>query len=282
MLIAFTRHVSPSIGNCELTYLNRVKIDISKAAQQHQSYEICLRRNGVQVISLPSEPMLPDAVFVEDAAVVVDEVAVVARMGAVRRRDEVNSLIPILAGYRQMEYLEPPATLEGGDVVRIGRTLYVGESSRTNTEGIAQLRAILGPYSYDVRAVKVNGCLHLSTGCSYLGRDTVLINRSWIDTRPFEWARIIEVPAPEPWAANSLSIGRVVLFPSGYPQTRAIIEQCGFNVATLDISEFEKAEAGLTCMSLILNKNAPVSTSGKQIRLEAETALPLRNTGKLN
>ncbi len=253
MPTAFTRQVSHSIGNCELTYLNRVQIDISKAIRQHQSYELFLKQNGVKVISLPPEPALPDAVFIEDTAVVVDELAVIARMGASRRRDEINSLVPVLARHRPLKYLEPPATLEGGDVIRIGRTLYLGESSRTNTEGIAQLRMILAPYGYDVRSVRVNGCLHLSTGCSYLGRNTVLLNRSWIDARPFEWAEIIEVPATEPWAANTLSVGKIVLLPSGYPQTRALVEQRGFQVAILDISEFEKAEAGLTCMSLTLN-----------------------------
>jgi dimethylargininase len=197
--------------------------------------------------------MLPDAVFIEDTAIVVDELAVIARMGALRRRDEVKSLITVLANYRPLEFLESPATLEGGDVIRIGRTLYVGESSRTNAEGIAQLRAILAPYDYDVRAVKVNGCLHLSTGCSYLGRGAVLLNRSWIDARPFEWAEIIDAPAREPWAANILSIGEVALLSSGYPQTRVLVEQHGFQVDILDISEFEKAEAGLTCMSLTLN-----------------------------
>jgi dimethylargininase len=253
MLTAFTRQVGPDLGDCELTYLSRVEIDVSKASAQHWAYEQCLKLNGVQVIHLPVEPWLPDAVFVEDTAVVVDEIAVVARMGATTRREEVNSLIPMLGRYRSLKFLEPPATLEGGDVIRVGRTLFVGESGRTNAEGIAQLRKVLAPYDYQVRAVKVDGCLHLSTGCSYLGRNTVLLNRSWIDAGPFEWAECIDTPASEPWAANTITVGDVALLPAGYPQTLALLEQRGFRVVTTDISEFEKAEAGLSCLSLIFD-----------------------------
>jgi dimethylargininase len=274
MLIALTRQVSPCLGQCELTYLNRTSIDVAKAARQHQSYQQALRQLGMRVISLPAEPDLPDAVFVEDTAVVVDELAVVAHMGAVRRRAEVNSLSPVLADYRRLEFLEPPATLEGGDVVRVGRTLYVGESRRTNALGIARLREVLRRYDYEVKAVTVHGCLHLSTGYAYLGRNTVLINRAWVDAAPFAGLDIVDVPADEPWAANSLVIGEVVLQPSTYPRTRALLEGRGFRVVTTDISELEKAEAGLTCMSLIFkgSQQAPWGGSGDELYSERSVA----------
>ncbi|HZF41200.1 MAG TPA: arginine deiminase family protein [Blastocatellia bacterium] len=255
MLTAFTRQVSPSLGNCELTFLSRVEIDVSKASAQHRAYERLLRLNGVHVLPLPVEPGLPDAVFVEDTAVVVDEIAVVARMGAATRREEVNSLIPVLGRYRSLRFLGSPATLEGGDVIRVGRTLFVGESTRTNAEGIAQLREFLAPYDYQVRAVKVDGCLHLTTGCSYLGRNVVLLNRSWVDAGPFEWAERIETPASEPWAANTVTVGDLLLLPAGYPRTRELLERRGVRMVTTDISEFEKAEAGLSCLSLIFEDN---------------------------
>lgn len=272
MLIALTRQVSPCIGQCELTYLSREFIDVAKAIQQHQSYEQCLRKLGIHVISLPIEPDLPDAVFVEDTAVVVDEVAVVAHMGAIRRRAEVTSLTPVLADYRRLEFLGPHATLEGGDVVRVGRTLYVGESKRTNAEGIRRLRELLEPFDYQVKTVKVSGCLHLSTGCAYVGRNTVLTNRKWVDAGQFAGFEIIDVPVTEPWAANSLAVNGVVLQPSAYPQTRALLEERGFRVITTDVSELEKAEAGLTCMSLIFDGSPKVVLNSRELWSEQTLA----------
>src|SRR5262249_15939834 len=150
-----------------------------KAIHQHREYEECLRRLGVHVISLAPEPGLPDSPFVEDAAVVVDELAVIATMGAGTRRSEVRSIEHCLSLYRSPRYLNNSATLEGGDVVQVDHSLYVGLSGRTNREGIDQLREALGPFGYQVKAVKVSGCLHLSTGCSYIGSNTILANPDW-------------------------------------------------------------------------------------------------------
>jgi dimethylargininase len=137
--------------------------------------------------------------------------------------------------------------------MRVNRTLYVGASSRTNRAGIAQLGEILFPYGYEVRAVDVKGCLHLKTGCSYLGRNTILANRSWVNVAQIERFDVIAIPPAEPWAANALVIGDIILLPDGFPQTRALLEHRRFHVQTLDISELMKAEAGLTCMSIIFD-----------------------------
>jgi dimethylargininase len=253
MLTAITREVSPCIEDSELTFLARQPIDYRKAAQQHKTYERCLSKLGVKVVSLPAEPQLPDAVFVEDTAVVVDELAVVAAMGAAKRESEVGSLVAALSHYRTLRSLNHSATLEGGDVVRIGRTLYVGVSSRTNQDGIAQLRKILDPYDYQVRAVEVEACLHLSTGCSYLGRNTLLVNSQWIDTTQFDSLDTIDVSQTEPFAANVKMIGEVALVSSSFPRTGRLLEERGWSVQRIDISELEKAEAGLTCLSLIFS-----------------------------
>jgi dimethylargininase len=212
---------------------------------------------GVRVISLPAEPELPDAVFVEDTAVVVNELAVVAAMGAVKRRSELPSLTKVLSSYRPLKFLNHSSTLEGGDVIRIGRTLYVGVSGRTNYEGVMQLREILKPYDYQVRPVEVKACLHLSTGCSYAGPNTILANPGWVDTSQFEGLDVIAVPPTEPWAANTLVIGDVTVVGSAYPKTRALLEERGFKAVSLDISELEKAEAGLTCLRLIFDSDGP-------------------------
>lgn len=253
MLSALTRGVSPSIGDCKLTFMEREKLDVAVAAEQHEAYQQCLTKMGVRVTPLALLPEAPDAVFIQDTAVVVDEVAVIATMGAASRAGEVKSVAEALSTQRPCRHLSPPATVEGGDVVRIGRTLYVGHSGRTNREGIRQLSAILEPYDYQVRAVEVTGCLHLSTGCSYLGRDLLLVNSAWVDATAFEYFHLLEVPETEPWAANTIAVGEMVLVPSAFTQTRALIEEQGFQVITTDISELQKAEGALTCMSLIFN-----------------------------
>ena len=250
MLTAITRAVSPAISACELTFLDRSAIDYARADAQHRAYEECLRALGVWVVSLPALADLPDSVFVEDPAVVLDEVAVIARPGAASRRPEAELLAAALERFRPLARIEAPGTLEGGDVIRAGRELYVGLSRRTNAEGIAQLAAILEPYGYSVTAVEVRGCLHLKSGACYLGRGTLLANREWIDATAFTGHRIVDVA--EGWAADVLAIRDVILMPAGFPNTAERLEAAGFAVRTVDLSELQKAEAGVTCMSLIV------------------------------
>jgi dimethylargininase len=226
---------------------------VERAAGQHRLYEQKLVQLGVRVHSLPAQTDLPDSVFVEDPAVVFDECAVMT-LGIESRRKESESLARFLADFRTLEFLREPAMLEGGDVMRVGRTLYAGDSVRTNEAGRAQLRQIISPFDYEVRAVKVHGCLHLKTGCSYLGRGVMLANSAWVDAAQFADFELLEVPQAEPWAANALVINETVLLPEGFPQTRALIERRGFHVETIDVSELMKAEAGLTCMSIIFNE----------------------------
>lgn len=251
MLTAITRRVSPCIDNCQLTYLPRQPIDVRKAARQQEAYERLLADLGLHVISLPAEPDLPDAVFVEDTAVVTDELAVVTTMGSALRRPEVESISSILAKYRLVQRINGAGMLDGGDVVKAGRTLFVGVSRRTNMRGVFQLREILEPYDYVVKAVEVNGCLHLSTGCGFIGQKTFLANCSWIDVSPFEGFDIVDVSTTEPWAANALTLANHVLISASCPRTAARLRERGFSVIDVDISELEKAEGGLTCMSLI-------------------------------
>jgi dimethylargininase len=247
---AITRSISPAMNHCELAYLPRQAIDLAKAAGQHRQYEDCLRELGVRVISLPPEPELPDSVFVEDPAVVVDEVGVITRMGAESRRREAETLAQALSPYRRLRWLREPATLEGGDVMRVGRTLYVGASTRTNREGIRQLAEELLPFGYEVKAVEVRGCMHLKTACTYLGDQALLANRGWMDVGAFEGFRILDVAPGEPWAANVLRVGDRLVMPEAFPATAVLLERQGWKVRTLDTSELMKAEAGVTCMSI--------------------------------
>jgi len=205
-LVAVTREVSPSINACELSFHMRQPIDVTRAIAQHHNYQQCLAQLGVRIVSLPAEPDFPDSVFVEDAAVVLDEVAIISNMGALSRRPESVTLIGPLSHYREIKSLVEPATLDGGDVLRIGRHVFVGLSKRTNDEGFIQLRNILQPYGYEIGMVEVRGCLHLKSACSYIGKDRLLINRSWIDPKPFLEFAMIDVPAEEPAAAHALLV----------------------------------------------------------------------------
>jgi dimethylargininase len=251
------------MDSCELTYLSRQEINIAKAIEQQERYKKALEELGIRVISLPAEPALPDAVFVEDPVVVVDEVAVICRTGAESRRGEAASLAEALAAFRPLRHLQEPATLEGGDVLRIGRDIFVGLSPRTNEAGISQLAAELEPLGYRVRPVPVRNCLHLKTACSYVGDDTLLLNRAWLDTTPLDGWKLLDVAEDEPWAANALRIGDTVLVPAGFPRTEAILRRAGLRVHALDLSEFRKAEGSVTCMSVIFESEAPTEPTNR-------------------
>jgi dimethylargininase len=251
MLTAITRSVSPAILNCQLSFIPRHPIDLEIARAQHLAYEQLLEKLGARVVSLPAEPDLPDSMFVEDPAIVLDELAVIFPLGTESRRPEAASLAQAISKFRKLEHITLPGTLEGGDVLRIGRKLFVGLTKRSNGEGLRQLAAILVPYRYEVIAVPVTGCLHLKSAVTCLGRDTLLANRAWFDPAPFSGYHWIDVDPAEPHAANALALGGTVIFPASFPRTRARIEACGFHVTPLDISELQKAESGLTCSSLI-------------------------------
>ena len=251
MLAAITRAVSPSLVNCELSYIPWQPINLHIAEAQHRAYEQLLESLGARVVSLPAEPTLPDSMFVEDPAIVLDELAVIFPLGTQSRRPEAASLAQAISRFRKLEHVVLPGTLEGGDILRVGRKLFVGLSTRSNSEGIRQLAAILAPHQYEVISVPVSGCLHLKSAVTCLGRDALLANRSWFDPTPFSGHEWIDIDPAEPHAANALALGDTVIFPSSFPRTRARIEARGFHVTPLDISELQKAESGLTCSSLI-------------------------------
>jgi dimethylargininase len=221
MLTAITRAVSPGIVNCELTFVARQPIDLAKAEQQHRAYQQLLEKLGARVISLPAEPSLPDSMFVEDPAIVLDELAVILPLGTESRRAEAASIAQALAKFRKLACVDLPGTMEGGDVFRVGGRLFAGLSSRTNAEGIRQLASILAPYGYEVVSVPVTGCLHLKSAVTYIGRNTLLANSAWFDTKPFSGFDWIDVAPEEAHAANALAIGGTVIFPASFPRTRA-------------------------------------------------------------
>lgn len=248
---AITRKVSPAINNCELTHLARTPIDLELANLQHKQYEQCLIDLGCQVNSLPAELDLPDSVFVEDTAIVFDELAIITRPGAESRRKETLSIAQALSPYRQLHHIKEPATIDGGDVLVVAKQVFVGLSSRTNNLAITLMQQILSDYGYSVIGIPISSCLHLKSAVTFIGNNTLLVNPNLIDVENFRQYKIIEVDTEEPLAANSLIIDNTLIFPSNYPKTKAILQNNGFKVISLDVSEIIKAEGAVTCCSLI-------------------------------
>ena len=251
MLIAITRPISPSFADGERTHVERHPIDVTAAILEHRAYEDALRGLGASVVHAADAPDQPDAVFVEDAAIVLDEVAVIARPGAPTRRPETDGIAQVLGNYRPLRHLEAPATLDGGDVLRLGRVLYVGQSSRTNAEAIAQLQLLLKPWHYRVVPVDVTGCLHLKSAVTAVGDNRLLINRAWTNASAFEADELIDVVAEEPFGANALLVRDSVIYPSHLPRTAERLESAGINVIRTACSEIAKAEGAVTCCSLV-------------------------------
>ena len=252
MRIALTRAVPQSLANCELTHLSRVTIDVDRAAEQHHQYENALQTLGCTVRRIAPAHDLPDSVFVEDVAVVLDEIAIITRPGAASRRPECDSVATVLSEYRPLHTIAAPGTLDGGDVLRLGRTLFVGLSSRTNEDGARQLARHAAPFGYSVTCVATTGCLHLKSAVTAIGSEHLLCNPAWVDAAQFREADVLAVDADEPHAANVLLLGDTILIAAAHHRTAAVLRSHGYKVCAIDVSELAKAEAGVTCCSLIV------------------------------
>ena len=251
--LALTREISPAIEHCELTHLARTPIDLARARAEHGAYEEVLRSLGYRVERLPADDSMPDSVFVEDTAVVLDELAVITRPGAESRRAETEAVAEALRPHRELARITAPGTLDGGDVIRLGRRLLVGVGARSNEEGARQLRALVAPAGYAVEEVRFRGCLHLKSAATSLEDDTVLLYPAWVDAGAFGAVRVVEVDEAEPFAANALRAAGELLFPIDFERTRGRIEAAGFAVRTVPAAELAKAEGAVTCCSLLLD-----------------------------
>lgn len=248
---AITRAVSASLGQCELTHQARQLIDLDLARKQHADYEVCLERLGCNLIRLPELPDHPDAVFVEDTAIVLEEIAVITWPGAVSRRPEIESVAAAVSPYREIVQIRAPGTLDGGDVLVIGKDIYVGLSSRSNKHSIDQLQQLLNSYGYHVHCVEVHGCLHLKSAVTAVSTDTLLVNSSWIDPGIFDQFEIIEIHPDEAFAANGLLLGETVIYPATFPRTAEHLDKRGIRIEPVNLSELSKAEGAVTCCSLV-------------------------------
>ncbi len=251
MLIAYTRAVSPRLVECELTHLERQPIDVAAAAREHKAYAALLTQMGVDVRQLPAAPDLPDGVFVEDTAVVLEEIAIITRPGASSRRPETRTVQAALAAHRPLIHIRSPATLDGGDVLVAGRRVFVGLSSRSNDAAVEQLADGLRPFGYEVIPVGFTGCLHLKSAVTQVADDRLLLNPQWVDASVFKGYRVICVDPGEPHGANVLRVGDSLIHPQHHTQTRRRLEAGGLRVAPIAMTELAKAEAGVTCCSLM-------------------------------
>jgi dimethylargininase len=253
-VIAITRPVSDAIVNCELTHIARAPIDLDRATAQHDAYERALEAAGCRIVRVAAAPDLPDAVFVEDTAVVLPEIAVITRPGAASRRAEIAAIAEAVGRYRRLRFIDPPGTLDGGDVVFAGRRCFVGRTTRTNEAAIAQLAVILGPIGYDVEAVDVRGCLHLKSAAASISENQLLVNPAWISRGQFAGVELLPVDPAEPAAANILHLGDgEYIYASAFPRTRDFLERRPLiHLRIVDLSELAKAEGAVTCCSLIL------------------------------
>lgn len=256
---AVVRRPAPTLTtHCEVTHIQREPIDFARIEAQHAAYAGTLRAAGLDVVVLPALPRYPDSVFVEDAAVVVGNLAILTRPGIASRVDEPAHLRPALESLGlRIAALDAPATLDGGDVLRIGARLYVGQGARTNRDGIARLSALVEPLGCHVVPVPVGPSLHLKTAVTALDDRTLLANRAWVDTGPFGGLRVIDVDPAEGFAANVLRLRETLVVNAAFPATRRRIEAFargrGLDVRAVDVGEFGKAEAGLTCLGIIVD-----------------------------
>jgi dimethylargininase len=255
MTKAFTRAVSPKLPQCELTHQDRVPIDWATADAQHSAYETALEQAGLEVVRLPVLADHPDGVFVEDTALLFGEHAVILRPGAASRAAEAQSTADGLEDHFRLHHLAR-GHVDGGDVLRIGRKLYVGLSTRTDATGIEALRESGGEIGFEVVRAQLKDCLHLKTGATFAGQDrdgkpVLLYHPRSVDPSQFADIESMAVDDQEPAAANCLRAGERLILPAGNPRTAERLRARGFEVVELDVSELQKAEAGVTCMSLI-------------------------------
>jgi dimethylargininase len=250
---AFTRAVSPRLAECELTHLERIPIDLAKAVKQHAEYERALVDAGFEIVRLEELAEDPDAVFVEDTAVILGGHAVITRPGVASRIGEADSTAAGLAGHFEIHRIER-GYVDGGDVLLIDRTLYVGLSTRTDTAGIESLREIAAPLGYKVVQTGLRDCLHLKTGATVAGADgagrpVLLYSPELVDAAQFEGVEPVAVE--ERRGANCVRAGDRLILAAGNPRTAALLRNRGFEVTEVDVSELQKAESAVTCMSLI-------------------------------
>lgn len=270
--IAVVRDVGASYARCLVRTTPRPPIDVARARAQHDAYVLALRDGGYDVIRLAADEAHPDGCFVEDGVVVLDEVAILTRPGAPSRRSEVESLAEAVRPLRPLVRIEAPGTLDGGDVLRVGRRLYVGRSARTDRDAHRQLERIATRCGYVFTSVPVRDGLHLKSGVTALDDTTLLIDPSAVAPESFEGLNRLECAADETAGANVLRLARPgrLLAAAAFPETAERLRREGFEVTEVDLSEFTAGDAGPTCLSVRIGRDG--GPAGQPARSEPDTS----------
>jgi len=246
---AVVRPVPDSYDRCART--NVEKIHVALAKRQHAEYCAALQKLGLRLIWVKSDNTLPDSCFVEDTALVFGEKAVICNVGIRSRVKEGVEVAKVLEGLKETHYIKPPATIDGGDVLKIEDRVFVGLSPRTNLQAVKQLRNILEDSNLEIVPVEVHNVVHLKSAITYLGNNCVILSNKHFDTGILRDLKKVVVPSGEGYAANCLDINETILMASGHPRTKKLIEEEGFFVEELDVSEFRKGDGALTCLSIV-------------------------------
>ena len=250
-VFAIVREVPDSFQKCVTGFHPKMQIDVGLAKHQHQRYCTTLASLGLKLIRIDADDTMPDCCFTEDTAIVVDDLAVITYPGIPSRVRETIEIEKILSPLKTIVHIKEPGTIEGGDVLKIGNKIYIGSSSRTNEEGIKQAALVIEPKGYQVIPVKIKDTLHLKSVCTYMGKGCILLAEGYLDDTVFsEYDKVI-LPKEEEYCANCLVVNGSILIPKGFPKTKGLIEKKGFPVIELEMSEIEKAEGALTCLSVI-------------------------------
>lgn len=246
---AIVRPVPNSYDRCVRT--NTERIDVALAKKQHEEYCKTLQELGLKLIWVKGDDSLPDSCFVEDTAMIIGDKAIMCRMKVKSRAREVTEVAKVLEKLKEIYYIKPPATIDGGDVLKIENRVFVGLSKRTNLQAVQQLRKILNRCDVEIVPVKVQNVLHLKSACTYLGDKYVILSRGHFDVDILRDYEKIAVPRGEEYAADCLAVNGTILMARGYPKTKKMIEEAGFSVKELEMSEFRKGEGALTCLSIL-------------------------------
>jgi dimethylargininase len=249
---AIVRGIPSTFDDCIKPPESKQPIDLALAREQHRSYCSSLRGLGIRLIELEADECYPDCTFVEDTAIVAGETAVIARFGVAARAGEETAVEAEISRYERIVTIEPPATIEGGDVLKIDTTLFVGITSRTNREGAAQLERAVAADGFSVVPVPVTGVFHLKSAVTYLGNGHIALASGHFDESIFKRFAKIAIPPEETYATNCLAANDAVLVSAGFPRTRDRIQSAGFTVIETQSSEFKKAGGSLTCLSILL------------------------------
>lgn len=278
-MIAFVREVSAKADRWELPPVRSSPIDPKTARKQHATFVEVLKELGANIEFLPALPDIAHGFIVEDTAILLPELAVIARPGAKYSHvSEIETVVTTLAAYRPIQRIAAPANLDGGDVLRIGRTLYVGISGRTNAEAVPAIAETVEPFGYDVKPVEVRDCLHLKSACTFIPPNFIVVNPEWVDGKAFEDVEPIPVDECEPFAANTLTLSGTSLVGAAFKKTEHRLRQAGITTRRVDISELSKADVGLTGLALLLEpRTAPLLNVRAGMRVVQATATAQSN-----